>query len=116
MAGKSRLSRAMAYYREQGYRVAKVETWNIYDQKNHDLFGILDLIAIGKKEIIGIQVCGGGDFASHHRKIMDADVSREWVTAGRLVLIGFRKVKQKRGGKRMIWAPRIREYREDDFS
>jgi len=115
MAGNSRLSKAMKYYRDLGYKVAKVETWNIYDKKNHDLFGILDLIAVGNREVLGIQVCGGGDFAAHDRKLMASEVSPLWTEAARLILIGFRKVKYKRGGKLMVWKPRIKEYCLADF-
>jgi len=32
-----------------------------------------------------------------------------------LILIGWRKVKLKRGGKAKRWSPRIKEYTEVDF-
>lgn len=113
----SRLSRAMKYYRDQGYTVNKVEIWNPYDRKNHDLFGILDLVAVGHGTFMGIQVCGGGDFAAHDRKIKAAEISVELlqVPGFRLVLIGFRKVKYKRGGKLEVWKPRIKVYNIEEL-
>ena len=39
-----------------------------------------------------------------------------WIEkGGGLMLIGWRKIKLKRGGKAMRWAPRIKYYKADDF-
>uniref|UniRef100_A0A6M3L687 Uncharacterized protein n=1 Tax=viral metagenome TaxID=1070528 RepID=A0A6M3L687_9ZZZZ len=50
----------------------------------------------------------------------DQDVApnmKEWLECnGRVILIGWRKVKKKKGGKATVWAPRIKEYTADDFS
>ena len=68
--GISRLSRAMGYYRDHGFTVENTEHWNPWDRKTHDLFGIIDALAVGIGSPIGIQCCGGTDFAAHHRKII----------------------------------------------
>jgi hypothetical protein len=82
--------------------------------KRIDLFGIIDIIAVDKNITIGVQSCGS-DFAEHDRKILESEMAKEWVTGRQLMLIGWRKVKQKRGGKRMIYKPRIKLYTKEDF-
>lgn len=86
-----------------------------------DLFGIFDLVAIDpEKGIIGIQSCGG-DFASHYRKITEqkAEMAIKWLSAGRgrtkIEIWAWRKVVEKRGAKKKIWSPRIKEITYDDF-
>jgi len=77
---------------------------------SQDLFNIIDIIALDDG-ILGIQVCGGeGDYMKHVRKIIEEYKSNtiNWiVNGGRLELWAWRRVKVKRGGKRMVWRPRI---------
>jgi hypothetical protein len=115
MAGKSRLSRSMAFFRDLGYLVEKVEYWNPWDKKTYDLFNIIDAVGIGHNEILGIQSCTGSDFAAHDRKILASEAAQRWVAGGKLVLIGWRKVKVKRGGKAERWSPRLKWYLSSDF-
>lgn len=80
-----------------------------------DLFGIIDLIAIYKDGICGIQCCGA-DFAAHDRKILANDNTRLWLASGGLLeLWSWRKVKKKRGGKQMVYRPRIKCYTIEDL-
>lgn len=74
-----------------------------------DLFNIIDLLALDNG-VVGVQVCGT-DWMPHVYKITQehADKTRAWLRqpGTRLELWGWRKVKKKRGGKLMIWKPRI---------
>lgn len=100
----------------------KVEQWNPYAGKfgqRKDMFGFGDVIALGENSIIAVQSCGQA-FSEHHRKITEdievAPNALKWLQCGgRLLLIGWRKVKLKRGGKAMRWEPRIKEYKLQDF-
>ena len=116
----SNTSRTLEYIRSQGWVAAKVEQFNPYageHGKRKDMFGFGDIVALGENAIIAIQSCGQA-FSEHHRKLTeDQDVAPNvflWLKNGnghaRLLLIGWRKVKLKRGGKAMRWSPRIREY------
>jgi len=83
------------------------------------IIGFGDIVAMGENSIIAIQSCGQ-DFAAHERKITQDELvapkAIEWIrNGGRLILIGWRKVKLKRGGKAMRWQPRIHEFSEEDF-
>ena len=111
--GISNTSRTLRYLREQGWPADKVEQFNPYAGKfgqRKDLFGIIDIIALTEKGIMGVQSCGS-DFAAHDRKILDSDMMVSWLEAGgSLMLIGWRKIKLKKGGKALRWSPRIKHY------
>lgn len=77
-----------------------------------DLFGIIDIIALGPSGVIGVQSCG--DSFSQHWNKLTIDKYQEthnWLsTPGcTLELWAWRKIKAKRGGKAEIWAPRVVE-------
>ena len=120
--GISNTSRTLEYIRSQGWQADKVEQFNPYAGKHgkrKDMFGFADIVAMGEKAIIAIQSCGQS-FAAHNRKILEdekvAPNAMKWIeNGGRLMLIGWRKVKMKRGGKAMRWMPRIKEYKVSDF-
>ena len=74
-----------------------------------DLFGFIDLIALSDTEVIGVQSCGQ-DFKAHIDKIISDDLRENvlrWLSVARLECWGWRRLKKKRGGKAMIWRPRI---------
>jgi len=123
MAGISNTSRTLNYLREQGWVADKVEQFNPYAGKfgqRKDMFGFGDVVAMGEGSIIAIQSCGQA-FSEHNRKItQDEKVAGNallWLeNGGRLILIGWRKVKLKRGGLAMRWSPRIKEFKIKDFT
>jgi hypothetical protein len=117
MAGLSSVQRTIAYLKDLGILCGVVEKW-IPNKAlpgggiRKDFLNIIDIIAISKADgILGIQVCGS-DFSAHVKKITEdkADETAAWLDAGgRLQIIGWRKVKKVRGGKLMVWKPRIIE-------
>ena len=119
MKGISNTSRTLSYIREQGWEADKVEQFNPYSGKfgtRKDCFGVLDIIALTDKGIMGIQSCGQA-FAEHNRKILNEPRALMWLEkGGSLMLIGWRKILKNRKGKLRIWAPRIKEYKIEDFS
>ena len=111
-------SRTLEYIRSQGWIADRVEQFNPYAGKfgkRKDCFGILDILALGENSIIGIQSCGQ-NFAEHERTILNSEMALRWLECGgRLLLIGWRKVKLRRGAKAMRWSPRIKEFKLEDF-
>lgn len=83
-----------------------------------DLFNIIDIIAIDKNNTIGVQSCGQS-FSAHLKKmtIEHRQDALEWLENPNrtLELWGWRKVKKVRGGKQMIWAPRIKVITLEDL-
>ena len=116
--------RTLRELKNQGRICAVVEKWQIIPGHTgggirRDLFGIIDIIALDPKTgVVGVQACGS-DFAAHWRKITvdKAQETTDWLsTPGTsLELYAWRKVKVKRGGKAMIWQPRIVEITLDDL-
>jgi len=100
-------SRTLNYLRNNGYLCDIVERFIQGARIRSDLFGIIDIIAIQKNEIIGVQSTGTA-FSAHLKKIETSKNLRPWMESGAgLWLIGWRKLKKKRGGKQKIYKPRI---------
>jgi len=111
-------SRTLKYLKDKGHYVGVVERFLAFAGKfgqRKDLFNIIDIIAITKEGILGVQSCGQA-FSEHDKKILAEPMSKIWLESGAgLLLIGWRKVKVKRGGKAMVWEPRIKYYGLEDF-
>lgn len=108
--------RTIRELKNQGRKCGIVERFNHHVGSHgirQDLFGIIDIIALDpERGVIGIQTTGN-DFSGHLKKITDemAQSTVDWLqTPGAfLELWAWRKVKLKRGGKAMVWRPRIKE-------
>jgi hypothetical protein len=106
--------RTLKLLRDQGYICDMVERW-IRNPKHpaggfrRDLFAFADILAFKGPEVALVQSCGA-DYAAHKRTIFEAPLAGEWVRRNKIILIGWRKVKKARGGKQMIWKPRIAEW------
>ena len=108
--------RTMGVLRGRGDKCAVVERFNPHagdHGKRQDLFGIADILVLDPaRGFVGVQVCGT-DFASHVRKLTEecAQETVDWLNTpgGFVELWGWRKLKKKRGGKALIWTPRIQE-------
>ena len=118
MKGISNTSRTLQYIRSQGWLADKVEQFNSYAGrfgKRKDMFSFADIVALGENSIIAIQSCGQA-FSEHDKKILDEPNALRWLQCGgRIMLIGWRKIKLRRGAKAMRWTPRIKEYVLADF-
>ena len=111
--------RTLALYREKGYSIEVVERWIMGGFVRKDYLGIIDMIAINATETIGVQSCGQA-WSAHIKKITEegAASARLWLSCPgrRLILVGWRKLKIKRGGKAVHFVPREREFSLADFS
>lgn len=122
MKSLSPTQRTLRALREQGLVCAIVEKWNPYGGPHgirQDLFGILDILALDpQRGVVGIQSTGQ-DFSGHFRKLTQekAQECLDWLsTPGTaLELWAWRKVKVQRGGKALIWHPRVRILSPTDF-
>ena len=109
-SSRSPMVRTLALLRQQGYYPWKTESYNSFSGRRNDLYRIIDLIFLTPDNTVGVQVCGA-DFSPHVKKLLDEESfnTRFWLrTKGNeLILIGWRKLKHKRGGKLMVMTPRI---------
>ncbi len=110
--------RTLKYLKDEGWLPWVVERFvpSKPFPRRIDFLNCIDIIAIRKDQPpTGIQSCGQA-FAEHDRKILAEPKAGLWLSVGcRLILVGWRKVKKKRGGKAMVWKPRIKEYTPSDF-
>lgn len=121
MAGISYVQRTMRELRNQGRVCAIVEKWNAFAGPHgirQDLFGIIDVLALDpERGVVGVQVCGQ-DWVHHITKMTEerAQETHDWLSTPGTVLElhGWRKVKKKRGGKQMIWRPRVAVFTLDN--
>ena len=112
--GNKNTQKTMRSLRDKGLVCAIVEKWNAYVGTHgirQDLFGIIDILALDpKRGVVGIQSTGQ-DFSAHVKKITIDRYQEtfDWLsTPGTsLELWGWRKIKVKRGGKALRWAPRV---------
>ena len=96
MAKGSPTQRSLALLRERGYLVAVVERWNPHAKIRQDLFGCLDLVALGEGQTLGVQTTSGGNgnVAERIRKIHSSEAYPRLQAAGwQLIVHGWRKRK-----------------------
>lgn len=118
----SPVQRTMQYLRRQGCKCAVVEKWNQHVGEfgiRQDLFGIVDILVLDpERGFLGIQACGTS-FSEHKRKLIEecTEACLDWLNTkgGCLEIWSWRKVKKERGGKLMLWQPRIYEITHRDF-
>lgn len=107
-------ARTLAAQRKLGRTCQAVERWNPYGGARKpdgtavgnrvDLFGIIDIIAIHKDGILGIQATSGTNFLARCKKAEAEPRLREWLEAGgQFQVWGWRKIKAR-------WAARTRIY------
>jgi len=108
--------RTLAWCKKQGRTSGIVEKWNSFIKIRQDLFGFIDIICIDpEKGIIAVQSTGSAH-SDHIKKLTEerADIVKEWIKHAPLELVSWRKVKKVRGGKAMVWKPRIVDFTLSD--
>lgn len=75
-------ARSMAYLRQQGYRVEIVEKWNAFTRTKKDLFGCIDLLAVGNGHTLAVQVTSRSNMASRRAKILAAEAFPDMMRSG----------------------------------
>ncbi len=108
-------ARTLQLLRGRGFKCGIVERYNSFTKQRFDLFGIIDIIAIKEHLLVGVQSCGSA-YSEHMKKILASESAVEWLESGsELLLVGWRKLKKKRGGKAMVWSPREHNFTFNDW-
>ena len=63
--------RSLALLRERGLTAAIVEHWNPFARVRNDLFGFVDILAIGESLTLGVQTTSRSNMAARIAKISD---------------------------------------------
>lgn len=101
-------SRTLAWLRGQGYTAQVVERFNIHAKVRVDLFGCIDVVAIGNGQIIGVQACAGASHAARKAKALAIPALRTWVECGGTFWVVSWSKRGPRG-KRKVWTERAEE-------
>jgi hypothetical protein len=93
MTRASPTARTLKHLRAAGYPLVQVvERWNAYARIRQDLFGILDVIAVGS-DIVGVQATSSSNVSARVRKLAASAALPILQKAGIKVLVhGWRKV------------------------
>lgn len=88
-------SRSLAKLREEGYQAEVVERWISFAGKRgirKDLFGFIDILAVGHGETVAVQTTSASNMAARIRKIAESDQVPECRKANwRILVHGWRK-------------------------
>jgi len=82
----------MALFESRGYKCEVVESYNSFTKRKKDMFGILDMVAIGNEETLGIQMTSKSNMSSRIKKIQESDFFVELLRSKwRIIVIGWFK-------------------------
>lgn len=87
-------TRSLAELRKRGCRlVAVTEKWNPHAKVRQDLFGIIDVLAIGQDgEVIAVQATSDSNVSSRVKKVQDSDAIAHLRVANiRMLVHGWKK-------------------------
>lgn len=62
--------KTLKHLRQQGYTCAIVEKWNAHTQVRQDLFGFVDVLAVGPGGTLAVQTTTNSNFSSRMTKIL----------------------------------------------
>jgi hypothetical protein len=89
--------RSLKRLRDEGYHAEVTEKWNQFAKIRQDLFGFVDILAVGNGRTIGVQTTSYSNMSARVKKIMDNDVYPILKSCGwKIVVHGWKKNKSNR--------------------
>lgn len=84
--------RTIALFEERGYQCDTVESYNAFTRRKKDLFGLFDIVAIGKGETVAIQLTSKSNMSARVKKISNSDILPELLRSNwKIYVIGWFK-------------------------
>lgn len=84
--------RSLAKLRKEGYVAEIVEKFNSFTKTRKDLWGIIDILAIRRDEVLGVQTTSWANVSARVKKITDSEHIGAIREAGiRVVVHGWKK-------------------------
>jgi len=78
--------------RDAGFFIGRVEHYDSFSRKRHDLFGIIDYVAMGQGSIIGVQSTSYSGKSAHKAAIEDSKTVRMWLKCGgKFLFVAWKK-------------------------
>ncbi len=108
MASMSPTQRTLQWCRQRGWIAGVVEKWIPHTRRRLDLFGFIDVVAVGDGLFpYGIQTTSGSHLANRIAKATALPTTQMVSKCFRLLFVGWRQVGDR--GKRKRWRPRVIE-------
>lgn len=79
--------RTVAHLRKLGYQTANVEFFNYFTKRKHDLYGCIDILAIGNGETLAVQVTSKSNMSARIKKIEESEALPEMLRSGWRVIV-----------------------------
>jgi vacuolar-type H+-ATPase subunit F/Vma7 len=84
--------RTLKHLRDEGYRAEVVERWNPHARVRHDLFNVIDVLALNESEVVAVQTTTASNMKARIDKISESDIlplliKLEW----RVIVHGWKK-------------------------
>lgn len=71
-----------------------VEKWNPFAKIRQDLFGWIDIVAVGQGHILGVQTTTAPNMSARLKKAKGNEALRKWLRGGGVLIIhGWKKIK-----------------------
>ena len=84
--------RTITLLEERGYVCDTVESYNAFTRRKKDLFGLFDILAIGKGETIAIQLTSKSNMSTRIKKISESEYLPEILRSKwRVIVLGWYK-------------------------
>lgn len=98
--------------RKRGYLAQVVEKWQPHSMRRIDLFGIIDIVAVGEGTILGVQSTSWNGKQKHEETLLEhKEELAAWTSSGGVfAMILWKKQKIKRGGIAFRYVPEWIEY------
>jgi hypothetical protein len=88
--------RTIKKWKDKGYIVAVVERWNPYAKIRQDLFGFVDVLAVGHGRTVAIQTTSYNNVSTRKKKILMSAYAQPLSNAGwDIVVEGWHKKKNR---------------------
>lgn len=81
---RSPCAKSLTWLRQEGWTPEKVETWNPFARRRHDLFGFADILAFraDPPSVLLVQATTRSNLSARLKKIHDSDLAQAWLRAG----------------------------------
>lgn len=105
-ASNSPTQHTLRWIRKQGYTAAVVERWNPHALIRQDLYGIVDILAVGHGRTVAIQSTSYSNVSARVKKVQESDVIATLCDAGWLFIVqGWRKPKARWEHRSLLITP-----------
>lgn len=103
--------RSLKELRKSWPLVQVTERWNAFAKVRNDLFGFVDVLAVGGDVTLAVQTTSGSNVSARYEKLRYLPAVVHWLQSSsrKLVIHGWRKVGAR--GQRKLWTCRTVELR-----